>query len=219
MCKHTHKHVHMYIYIYVYIYISLSLSQDANVYPSHASNPGHPLLTLWRLGSPSSRSFGQAAVQEIKLFFPDMGVDPLPDDHEVRDFLFRTLPGRRGFHRAREGHDGPCGWIKRNFFVWRMGWLCSVGSENSDESGIFDPICWGGSRIIAGSMSRQDHPMFLASSIFHLWRPRQIRQSLHGFVDAVRCADNGLYSGSYLPTAGVQQSHRPMPLGTKGFFF
>lgn len=33
----------------------------------------------------------QAAVQEIKLFFPDMGVDPLPDDHEVRDFLFRSL--------------------------------------------------------------------------------------------------------------------------------
>ena len=32
---------------------------------------------------------------------------------------------------------------------------------------MFDPICWGGSRIIAGSMSRQDHPKDVPS-IFHL---------------------------------------------------
>eukprot|EP00437_Effrenium_voratum_P048713 CAMPEP_0181525952 /NCGR_PEP_ID=MMETSP1110-20121109/69233_1 /TAXON_ID=174948 /ORGANISM="Symbiodinium sp., Strain CCMP421" /LENGTH=1445 /DNA_ID=CAMNT_0023656773 /DNA_START=54 /DNA_END=4392 /DNA_ORIENTATION=- len=31
----------------------------------------------------------KAAVQEIRFFFPEMGVDPLPDDNEVRDFIFR----------------------------------------------------------------------------------------------------------------------------------
>ena len=40
-------------------------------------------------GSLSLSLSGQAAVQDIKFFFPDMGVDPLPDDHEVKDFLFR----------------------------------------------------------------------------------------------------------------------------------
>eukprot|EP00931_Biecheleriopsis_adriatica_P003691 TRINITY_DN105467_c0_g1_i1.p1 TRINITY_DN105467_c0_g1~~TRINITY_DN105467_c0_g1_i1.p1 ORF type:complete len:1485 (-),score=426.76 TRINITY_DN105467_c0_g1_i1:23-4477(-) len=36
-------------------------------------------------GSESARAAGR----EIRFFFPDMGIDPLPDDSEVRDFLYR----------------------------------------------------------------------------------------------------------------------------------
>lgn len=65
---------------------------DPSVHLARQQRPGSLRARFGRDGQRNAlhgSSTLKAAVQEIKLFFPDMGVDPLPDDHEVRDFLFR----------------------------------------------------------------------------------------------------------------------------------
>jgi len=68
------------------------LMGDPSVHVARATRPGSLRARFGRDGQRNALHGSEslkAAVQEIKLFFPDMGVDPLPDDHEVRDFLFR----------------------------------------------------------------------------------------------------------------------------------
>lgn len=42
---------------------------------------------------------------------------------------------------------------------------------------------------------------------------RQVLEGIHGFADAIGCADHRLCGGSHIPTAHVQQSHWIMPPG------
>eukprot|EP00435_Cladocopium_sp_Y103_P031288 s2932_g7.t3 len=68
------------------------LMGDPSVHLARQQRPGSLRARFGRDGQRNALHGSatlKAAVQEIKLFFPDMGVDPLPDDHEVRDFLFR----------------------------------------------------------------------------------------------------------------------------------
>eukprot|EP00439_Symbiodinium_sp_Y106_P054523 s3681_g7.t1 len=68
------------------------LMGNASVKEAKKSRPGSLRARFGRDGQRNAVHGSESlkdAVQEIRFFFPEMGVDPLPDDNEVRDFIFR----------------------------------------------------------------------------------------------------------------------------------
>mmetsp|Transcript_8490 Transcript_8490/g.20114 ORF Transcript_8490/g.20114 Transcript_8490/m.20114 type:complete len:1467 (+) Transcript_8490:60-4460(+) len=68
------------------------LMGDASVQEARKTRPGSLRARFGRDGQRNAVHGSDSlkdAVQEIRFFFPDMGVDPLPDDNEVKDFVFR----------------------------------------------------------------------------------------------------------------------------------
>lgn len=68
------------------------LMGNASVKEAKKSRPGSLRARFGRDGQRNAVHGSESlkdAVQEIRFFFPEMGVDPLPDDNEVRDFVFR----------------------------------------------------------------------------------------------------------------------------------
>ena len=68
------------------------LMGNASVKDARKSRPGSLRARFGRDGQRNAVHGSESlkdAVQEIRFFFPEMGVDPLPDDNEVRDFIFR----------------------------------------------------------------------------------------------------------------------------------
>ena len=68
------------------------LMGNASVKEARKSRPGSLRARFGRDGQRNAVHGSESlkdAVQEIRFFFSEMGVDPLPDDNEVRDFVFR----------------------------------------------------------------------------------------------------------------------------------
>eukprot|EP00440_Ansanella_granifera_P026489 gb/GFBE01028772.1/.p1 GENE.gb/GFBE01028772.1/~~gb/GFBE01028772.1/.p1 ORF type:complete len:586 (+),score=181.62 gb/GFBE01028772.1/:1-1758(+) len=68
------------------------LMGDASVKDARKTRPGSIRARFGRDGQRNAVHGSESvksAVHEIRFFFPDMGVDPVPDDNEIRDFLFR----------------------------------------------------------------------------------------------------------------------------------
>eukprot|EP00931_Biecheleriopsis_adriatica_P024991 TRINITY_DN1544_c0_g1_i1.p1 TRINITY_DN1544_c0_g1~~TRINITY_DN1544_c0_g1_i1.p1 ORF type:complete len:1441 (-),score=400.02 TRINITY_DN1544_c0_g1_i1:104-4426(-) len=79
------------------------LMGDASVKVARKTSPGSIRARFGRDGQRNAVHGSEnqkAALREIRFFFPDMGVDPIPGEGEVKDFLFRKS--------SRESMDLKC---------------------------------------------------------------------------------------------------------------
>ncbi|CAK9030418.1 Adenylate kinase isoenzyme 1 (AK 1) (ATP-AMP transphosphorylase 1) (ATP:AMP phosphotransferase) (Adenylate monophosphate kinase) (Myokinase) [Durusdinium trenchii] len=138
------------------------LMGDASVHVARATRPGSLRARFGRDGQRNALHGSdslKAAVQDIKFFFPDMGVDPLPDDHEVKDFLFRKsarasmdLQTLSDAQTTDFAVDPTFQQLMSNSLIglckvkpqgldavkWLANWLAE-NNPNSQASGVFDP--------------------------------------------------------------------------------